>query len=382
MARALRERLVGGWLRYAVSGVGVLLFAVGLGSILLDLRVTQSELTLVSALVPLSAGLAVVGRRVATDVADLTEVVRVLAWLSLGVLALALLTGWYQLFAVTADSAFDGALLFLTGLAAGGLFGAVAGYYAVRARTAAERTSREEARLEFLEEQQEALSTLNGILRHQILNDVSAITGRTELLVDRRADVDDAAATVLAHSDHIASIVTRLETISDVLADTSDAEPTAVGTAIEEALAEARSEHPRATFRCGWRGEATVAADHLLQTAIYEVLDNAAEHAGEAPTVHVDVTTTEDAVAVTVADDGPGIAVDPPAAAVEPSERGPESTGDGLGLFLAEIVLERYGGDLAVVSADGGTGGDSRPAPAGAAVDAEGAVVELRLPRT
>lgn len=350
----------GAW-RYTVSIVGAVLAAVAIVSVPLDGRVTGTELLQIASLVVLSGLLVVAGWRIARDVEEPPEVARVLGWMSAGVIALAALGVWFELVSRTADTAFQSALVFLSPLAAGTLFGAIVGYYDVRVCRLVERASRESARREFLAEQQESLSTLNAIMRHQVLNDLSAIAGQAELLRLEKAGREDAAETIHEKTDHLVSIVHRLETIADVLGEPEDPGTTPVGDAIDRAVADAREDHPEATFVDGSDSGARVVADHLLAIAVYEVLDNAARHAGSAPTVRVGVADG-DPVVIRVADDGPGIDISPLERAIEPSQRGVDSDGDGLGLFLAETILDRYGGEIALSN------------------DGDGAVVELRVP--
>jgi signal transduction histidine kinase len=340
MAASLREELVGHWSRYAVGVIGALLLGAGAGSVLLDGRVTGGESVRVAGLVAVTVALMAVGSRVATDLTDADETLRVLGWLGGGVLAFAVLGGWLSTVTRSGASAFGAALVFLTVLAAGALFGATVGYYDVRVRRLAAAAGRERARREFLGEQQEALSTLTGILRHQVRNDLAAISGRTELLAADRIDRATAAESVLAHCEHIDATVDRIETLMDVLAATTDAGPVPLAVALERACDRLQEAHgvtvqPPET-------DATVYADDLLYLALYELLDNAVVHGGR-PRLSVD--RAGEGVVVAVTDDGPGPAPEP-GKLFEPNARGPDSDGDGLGLFLAELLLDRYGGTV------------------------------------
>ena len=88
----------------------------------------------------------------------------------------------------------------------------------------------------------------------------------------------------------------------------------------------------------------TVLADELLYLVIYEVLDNALTHGRPPATVTVD--QRPDSVTVAVSDTGPGVAVSPRESLFEPNTRGADSDGDGLGLYLADLILERYDGEI------------------------------------
>lgn len=344
MAGPFNELAVGRPWRYLVSTVGALLLVVGTVSVLLDGRLTGEELRQISALLVLGPLLFVVGVRVALDMTDGTDAVRVLAWMSGGVLALAAFGAWFQVVAPTAGTAFETLLVFLSALAGGGLFGAVVGYYDVRVRGLVERASREQARREFLDEQQEALSALNGILRHQILNDAGAISGRAELLEDGKIDRDAAAGSIVDHCDHMTATVDRIGTVVDVLTWVTDTSASRVGDAIGRAMATLADDHPDPDVAVTGDTGAVVLADELLYLAVYEILDNALEHGD--PPVRVAVADRGDSVVVAITDHGAGVTVAQRESLFEPNTRGADSDGDGLGLFLADLIVGRYDGRI------------------------------------
>ena len=337
--------------RYLVSALGALLAAVGIGTVLLDGRLTGTELLQVSSLVVLCGLLVVAGGRIAVDIDDPADAVRVLAWMSAGVLALGVLGAWARVVVPTVGTAFQTALLFLSVLAAGALFGAVVGDYDVRSRRLVERASREAARREFIDDQRAALSTLNDILRHQILNDLNAISGRAELLDDGKIDRDVAVDSIVAHCEHMDETVDRLETVLDALTWVTASEPRPVGTAIDRAVGTLHERHPDVAVTVEGDTDAAVTADELLSLAIAEVLDNAVVHG--TPPVTVSVDARGDSVVVAVADTGGNVPLRSDTL-FEPNTRGPDSDGDGLGLFLADLILDRYGGAVRLAG-DAGT---------------------------
>jgi signal transduction histidine kinase len=350
MAEGLRELLVGDWWRYAISGLGALLLAVGVGSVLIDAQLTGTEVVQVSSLVVLCLLLIGVGARVAVVVRDSTELYGIFGWTSLGVIALAALGAWYQWVLETVETAFESALLFLSVLAAGALFGAVVGYYNVRVRALLERAGREQARREFADEQREALTSLNDILRHQILNDLSAISGRAELLESGKVDADDAAASIVDHCDHVDATVTRIETVVDALKHVGDTGEVALPEVVATATATVQEEHPDLKIDSDGVGDLSVRADELLHIALAELLDNTAVYTDES-VVRVTARETPESVVITVTDEGPDVDVDPDRL-FEPNTRGRDSEGDGLGLFIAKLVVERYDGTISYVDSN------------------------------
>jgi signal transduction histidine kinase len=354
MSEGLRDLLVGDWWRYSVSLLGTVLVAVGVSSVLLDGQITSDELVQLLGLVVLCLLLMALGARIAVDIQTSTKLARILGWTSFGIVAMAALGGWAALLLQqTVDTAFETALVFLSVLAAGALFGTIVGYYEVRVRTLVERASRESARREFLDEQQETLSSLNRIFRHQILNDLSAISGRSELLAAEKIGAEKATDSITEHCEHIEETVDRLEAVFDVLTHVRTPSQVSVAEAIEDGRERAQDRCPELTVETSGTTEVTVAADELLSRALAELLTNAGQH-GEG-TATVTVRETADAVGIAVSDDGPGISVSPVESVFDPNTRGPESDGDGLGLFLVDLIVDRYGGESRVVEAGDGT---------------------------
>ncbi|MXR52618.1 hypothetical protein GRX03_13510 [Halovenus sp. WSH3] len=341
MAERLRALLVGDYWRYTISLLGTLMLAVGLAAVLLDGRLSGEELRRVVGLVVFCLALIAAGARIALTVREFNQMGLVLGWMSLGVIVVSGMGLWAGVVLPAIDSTFDTALVFLSVLAAGALFGAVVGYYDVRVRGLITRASREQARREFLDEQQETLSSLNGILRHQILNDLSAIAGRAELLAAEKIDTEDGTESILAHCEHMESTVERVETLVDILTHAADPAEYDLGTALQNGRRVATASAPGLTVSGIEAVEATVRADELLHLAFAELFENSAVH-GDGD-VSVTVTETAETVTVEVHDGGAGIDLGRP---FEPNTRGQESDGDGLGLYFAALIVDRYGGRI------------------------------------
>lgn len=350
MPESLRELGVGDWWRYTISLVGAVILVGGFGSVLLDGQVTGTELRQAGALVLASLLLIGAGARIAVVVRNREQMALILGWMSTGILSVALVGAWGAVVLPTVDTDFEVALLFLSVLAVGALFGAVVGYYNVRVRGLAKRAGRERARREYLDEQQETFSSLNGILRHQILNDLTAISGQAQLLEAERIDAEDATDPILNHCDHMETTVERIDTLFGILTHSPDLERRAVRAAIERGAGSTRETHPDLSVAFTGAEDCQVLADDLLSLVFTELFDNVAVHAGGAATVTV--TESGDTVSIEVSDDGPGIELSEPDV-FEPNSRGPDSEGDGLGLYFASLIVERYEGEITLV--DGGS---------------------------
>ena len=91
-----------------------------------------------------------------------------------------------------------------------------------------------------------------------------------------------------------------------------------------------------------------------LETALRELLDNAANHAGDAPSITLTVQAKNRKVQVRVTDDGPGLPEQDRAVLLSGTET-PLVHGNGLGLWLTHWIVESLNGTLRLNESDEGT---------------------------
>jgi PAS domain S-box-containing protein len=87
-----------------------------------------------------------------------------------------------------------------------------------------------------------------------------------------------------------------------------------------------------------------VRADDLLPVVFTNLIGNAIKHGGPGVEVAVAVEEENGEVLVTVADTGPGVADGDKEAIFHRYEQQKRGVGEGLGLYLVQILVERYGG--------------------------------------
>lgn len=89
-----------------------------------------------------------------------------------------------------------------------------------------------------------------------------------------------------------------------------------------------------------------VVADDMLAAVFRNLLTNAIVHNDtEAPEITVGVETVDDRAEVSIADNGPGIPDEQKQQIFAEGEMGLESGGTGIGLYLVDTLVDRYGGD-------------------------------------
>ncbi|WP_436925380.1 histidine kinase N-terminal 7TM domain-containing protein [Halosimplex amylolyticum] len=201
---------------------------------------------------------------------------------------------------------------------------------------------------------EQRLDVLNRVLRHNLRNDMTVVRGFTEAAAER---VDDEEArSMLDRATSKATELTALGAKARTVERVIDSDPRSERVDIADLLATVRDEH------ADERGDGTVTVDAadlavttdpaVLQVVVGALLENALEHAGEAPTVELSAERRDGEVAVVVADDGLGVP-DHELAVLSAGAESALEHGSGLGLWVADWGATALGGALAVDTTEG-----------------------------
>jgi PAS domain S-box-containing protein len=202
-----------------------------------------------------------------------------------------------------------------------------------------------------LEEQRDNLRLLNQVVRHDIRNQLMVVESYTELLEDSLPDDQSRtyARTVIEAAKQATDITETARDVTDVLLQVgSDRTPTSLRADLNGQIEQLRSDKDRVTVSVdGPVPDVTVLADNLLEAVFRNLLTNAVAHNDkEAAEITVSTGVSDGSVRISIADNGPGISDDHKEDIFQEGEKALKSGGTGLGLYLVETLVDRYGGDV------------------------------------
>jgi len=217
-------------------------------------------------------------------------------------------------------------------------------------------TTRESYRQQ-LEERTEQLEALNRVVRHDIQNDMQVILAWSEQLQHHVTDEgQDALDRVLRKSRHMLELTEGAQDLIESLSDrqTTELEPVALREMLELELTTARDSHPDARFHnSGEIPQVSVRANEMLPSVFRNLLENAVRHNDEeTPKTTVSCKELPESVRVRIADNGPGIPDSQKEQIFGKGEKGLDSPGTGIGLYLVNTLTTQFGGDVWVEDND------------------------------
>jgi PAS domain S-box-containing protein len=199
------------------------------------------------------------------------------------------------------------------------------------------------------------LEVLNRVLRHNVRNAMTVVDGNARRIGDQ---CDDAAVqtlveTITSRAGDLRSAVEKARTVERAIASdrTGTLNAQTLLTTVRDASCDAD-----ATVTVDAPDDLWIVGNHTLEAAVEEAVDNAVEHCESGSIVRLEATPrSDDRVAITVSDDGPGIP-DHERQVLEAGEESDLHHGSGLGLWVMQWVVTSLGGDVTITTGnDGGT---------------------------
>ncbi|ELZ80144.1 hypothetical protein C455_07255 [Haloferax larsenii JCM 13917] len=205
---------------------------------------------------------------------------------------------------------------------------------------------------QIIEAKNEKLALLNQIVSHDIHNDMGIVMGNARLVEEM---VDDTAVetrlrTIIRNSEHASELTDTVRNLMKTMLDGDDepAKSVSVGSVLWSEIESVRvgNESAEVTLSNDVHG-VRVLADDMLGTVFRNLLTNAVRHNDtDAPEISVTVDEEPDHVLVRIADNGPGISDEKKDAVFGRGNKGLESPGTGIGLYLVDTIVSGYGGEV------------------------------------
>ncbi len=182
------------------------------------------------------------------------------------------------------------------------------------------------------------------ILTHDIRNAENVATLYTDLLSDmldgKAAEYAGKLRSTIRKS---IDILVNVSTIRKIHEKAAPLNPIP----LERIIAGEREHFPEAFVTVDCPGSCVVLADDLLSEVFTNLIGNAVKFGGSEVAITITAEEQEDEVIVTVADTGPGVPDEIKEEVFRRFERGKQKgRGEGLGLFIVKMLIERYGGRI------------------------------------
>lgn len=209
------------------------------------------------------------------------------------------------------------------------------------------------------------LKILDRVLRHNVRNEMSVITGNAQI-IEQLGDEEaaDYASNIRTTAERLLETVKKERDIVDVIRKELTRSEVDLLDVIDRRIESIRTEST-ISVSTELPDQVQVSALEVIDRAIEELLQNAIEHNdGPTPRIHVAVESVDDYYELSISDNGPGIPEEE-VGVLTAAEIQPLYHGSGLGLWLVNWVVEESGGSLSFGDADIG-----------------GSTVTIRLPKT
>lgn len=198
------------------------------------------------------------------------------------------------------------------------------------------------------------LSTvLNRVLRHNLRNDMIVIRGRTQLLADG-SEENPHAEIALRNIDKLIQLGEKARELEQVIGETAEHTQANLQKLLTHEAKKIQRDYPAANISVDCDESVSLSVFDSFAHAIRELIDNAAKHSGETPTVEVTVDADDDEVTISIKDDGPGLSTQEQHVLNDGAES-PLVHGSGLGLWLVNWVVTTHGGTVEATVTDNGT---------------------------
>ncbi|MFQ3318699.1 MAG: signal transduction histidine kinase [Natronomonas sp.] len=204
-------------------------------------------------------------------------------------------------------------------------------------------------------EREDTLVFLLQLLRHDIQNDLTAISGYADLmertLEDGEAEIDEQPTNIKQRTKSMQELLETAGTVIESETGRRDLEQLDVGAVLRDQLRVIESANPDVTVRTDIDDELSVQADRFIDDLFGNIFENAVTHnETDSLTLSVSATRSDGEVVVEITDNGSGIPESVRENVFEPGMG--DGDGDGLGLYLVRKLVESYDGSIRIDDAE------------------------------
>jgi PAS domain S-box-containing protein len=200
-----------------------------------------------------------------------------------------------------------------------------------------------------LRESLRRLRVLDRVLRHNLRNDMNVVEGYAQTIeASSEGALAEHAAKIRETSRRLRRITDKQREITKFLSDPPEPEFVDLASVVATLAADARDRHPEADVSVDAPETCRLRTTPAVEKALDELLENAVVHTDrDRPSVDLRIDRGNDAVAISVADDGPGIPAMEREILTDEAEIDPLYHGSGLGLWLVNLVVQQSGSEVA-----------------------------------
>ncbi|MFO7833499.1 MAG: PAS domain-containing protein [Halohasta sp.] len=203
-----------------------------------------------------------------------------------------------------------------------------------------------------LETQRDNLDVLNQVVRHDIRNDLQLIAAYAAML-DGELDAEaQSHLDVIARSaDNAVELTTTARDLAETMLQAdANRRPVPLARTLDGQIDRLLSAEPSTVVNVtGDLPRVHVLADDLLEAVFRNILKNAVQHNDtEEPEIAIEAAVDDHSATVRIADNGPGVSDAHKTQIFGRGEQGLNSSGTGIGLYLVDTLVDRYGGTVTV----------------------------------
>lgn len=205
-----------------------------------------------------------------------------------------------------------------------------------------------------LEERTRHLHVIDNILRHNIRNRLTVIYGRAnQLRSSLDGELEAAADAVIDTADDLLTTSEKSREITKVLSNDTEIKRVRLAKHLERIAATAANEWTNVDLSVSLPDELVVTAIPAIESALEELITNAAAHNDhENPCVEVIATVNDEMAIINISDNGPGMSEFDREVLESGTATGVLSHGSGLGLWLVYWIIKRSNGNISITDCD------------------------------